>query len=194
MLPEEYERRRRLPLALRPRRQEPVRSAQVRPATRRDLPAVQRIYAHYVLNSTITLDERPKTLAQWRRTFDQQERLGLPFLVAESMTHTIVGYAIAEPWRQRAAYRRTVEDSIYLAPAATGAGLGRRLLTALVESAQDAGCREMIAMIADSRADASIRLHESLGFAETARVGRVGFKFGRWLGVITMQRRLRRRR
>jgi phosphinothricin acetyltransferase len=194
VLPEEYERRRRLPRALRPQRTEPELTYGIRPATMRDLPVIQSIYAHYVLNSSVTLDDQPKTLHQWRRTFDSLERLRLPMLVVESGTHTVLGFALAEPWKPRSSYRRIVESSIYLAPASTGRGLGRALLQALIDAAHDAGCKEMIAMIADEKAEASVRLHESLGFTETGRMGRVGFKFGRWLGVITLTRSLRRRR
>lgn len=195
MLPEEYERRRELPRHLRPApREEAEFSYTIRPAREEDLPAVRAIYRHYVLNSSITFDETPKTLAKWRTTFAQLTKLSLPFLVAESGTGTVLGYALVQPWKQKSAYRYTVENSIYLAPTATGRGLGRALLTALIDAAIAAGCKEMIAVIADQQASGSIWLHEQLGFRETGRMGRVGFKFGRWLGVVMLQRSLRSRR
>ncbi|SDH26597.1 GNAT family N-acetyltransferase [Agrococcus jejuensis] len=194
MLPEEYDKRRSLPRHLRPVRAEPEFSFVIRPATVRDIAAVRAIHAHYVLNSSVTLEDRPKTLLEWRRTFDGLERLRLPFLVAESGTKTVLGYALAEPWKPRSAYRTIVEHSIFLAPASTGRGLGKALLVALVDAATDAGCKEMIAVIADEKAEASVALHERLGFRETGRMGKVGFKFDRWLGTITMTRRLKKRR
>ena len=194
MLPEEYDKRRTLPRHLRAVRAEPEFSFVIRSATVRDIAAVRAIHAHYVLNSSVTLEDRPKTLLEWRRTFDVLERLRLPFLVAESGTRTILGYALAEPWKPRSAYRTIVEHSIFLAPASTGRGLGRALLVALVDAATLAGCKEMIAVIADEKAEASVALHERLGFRETGRMGKVGFKFDRWLGTITMTKRLKKRR
>ncbi|GAA2174365.1 GNAT family N-acetyltransferase [Agrococcus versicolor] len=194
MLPEEYDRRRVLPRHLRTVRAEPEFSFTIRPATIRDIPAIRSIHSHYVLNSSVTLEDRPKTIAEWRRTFDVLERLRLPFLVAESGTHTIIGYALAEPWKPRSAYRKIVEHSIFLSPASTGRGLGKALLVALIDAATATGCKEMIAVIADEKADASVRLHERLGFRETGRMGKVGRKFGRWLGTITMVKPLKRRR
>lgn len=195
MLPEEYERRRVLPQHLRaPAHREPDFAWSIRPAVAADLPAVRDIYKHYVLNSTVTFDERPKTLGQWRRTLRETGELQLPFLVAESATGTVVGYAIAQPWKQRAAYRHTVESSVYLAPAAAGRGLGKALMVALMDATRERKVREMIAVIADQGADASIALHRRLGFEEIGRMGRVGVKFGRELGIVLMQASLRKRR
>jgi L-amino acid N-acyltransferase YncA len=147
-----------------------------------------------VLNSTVTFDERPKTLAQWRRSLREAAELQLPFLVAESATGAILGYALVQPWKQRSAYRYTVESSVYLSPAAAGRGLGRALMEALIEATRARGVREMIAVIADQGADASIRLHERLGFEEIGRMGRVGQKFGRELGIVLLQKSLRKKR
>lgn len=195
MLPEEYERRRVLPQHLRaPEHREPDFSWTIRRAEPGDLPAVRDIYKHYVLNSTVTFDERPKTLGQWRRTLREATELQLPFLVAVSATGTLVGYAIAQPWKQRAAYRHTVESSVYLAPAAAGRGLGKALMVALMDATRERKVREMIAVIADQGADASIALHRRLGFEEIGRMGRVGLKFGRELGIVLMQASLRKRR
>lgn len=195
MEPDPLAGRRRLPPHLRPpAHREPDFAFTIRPATATDLPAVRDIYRHYVLNSTVTFDERPKTLAQWRRMLRESAELRLPFLVAVSATGTILGYAYAQPWKQRAAYRHTVESSVYLGPAAGGRGLGRALMEALIDAIRERGVREVIAVIADQGADASVRLHERLGFQEIGRMRRVGEKFGRELGIVLFQLSLRKRR
>jgi L-amino acid N-acyltransferase YncA len=192
MLEEEYQTRRRLPAHLRkPVPPLPVFSYEIRPAVASDLPDIREIYNHYVMNSTVTFDETRMTLARWRSRFGQLERMGMPFLVAVSPSGQVLGYALVEPVGNRRSSRTTVEDSIYLGAASTGKGLGRALLEALVEACRAARIREVIAVIADQGADASIRLHASLGFTESGRMGRVGWKFGRWLGTVTMQLTLR---
>lgn len=195
MEPDPLAGRRRLPRHLRaPEHREPDFAFAIRPAELPDLPAVRDIYRHYVLNSTVTFEERPKTLAQWRRMLRESAELRLPFLVAVSGTGAILGYAYAQPWKQRAAYRHTVESSVYLGPAAGGRGLGRALMEALIDAIRARGVREVIAVIADQGADASVRLHERLGFTEIGRMGRVGEKFGRELGIVLFQLSLRKRR
>lgn len=194
MLEEEYEPRRRLPPHLRP---VPVPEAPfqftIRPAELRDIPSIREIYNHYVLNSSITFDSGPISLAALRKRFERTLQLGMPFLVAESPAGQILGYATVFPWKDKAASRYTVENSIYLGPASTGKGLGRALLTELIARSRAAGIKEMIAVIADRGADASIGLHASLGFKDIGRMGRVGFKFDRWLGTVMMQKSLRRK-
>lgn len=195
MLPDDEPGRRRLPRELRaPDYRAPDFAYTLRPATASDLPAVRDIYRHYVLNSTVTFDERPKTLGQWRRMLREAAELQLPFLVAESATGTLLGYAYAQPWKQRAAYRHTVESSVYLAPAAGGRGLGRALMEALLDAIAARGVREVVAVIADQGADASLRLHERLGFREIGRMRGVGEKFGRELGIVLLQLSVRKRR
>jgi L-amino acid N-acyltransferase YncA len=192
MLEEEYQTRRRLPAHLRkPAPPVPVFSYEIRPATASDLPDIREIYNHYVMNSTVTFDETRMTLARWRSRFGQLERMGMPFLVAVSPSGQVLGYALVEPVGNRRSSRTTVEDSIYLGAASTGKGLGRALLEALLDACREARIREVIAVIADQGADASIRLHASLGFTESGRMGRVGWKFGRWLGTVTMQATLK---
>ncbi|WP_127820149.1 GNAT family N-acetyltransferase [Microbacterium sp. CPCC 204701] len=193
MLEEEYDRdRRRLPRHLR-RRHEPERdfSFDIRPAEDRDIPHIREIYNHYVTNSVVTFDEDTWSIAQWREKLEHLQRLGLPFLVAESPTGQILGYALVQPMSSKSAYRYSVENSIYLGQAATGKGLGRALLVALIDACQAAGVRQMVAVISDKGADASIALHEKLGFVEVGRMGRVGFKFGRWLGTIYLQKSIK---
>ena len=195
MLEEEYQPRRRLPRALRtPEAPEADFTWQVRPALETDLPYVREIYNHYVANSTVTFDEDAMSLAEWRDKFARGAKLGMPFLVAVSPAGEVLGYALVSPWKAKAAYRYTVENSIYLRPASTGKGLGRALLEALLEACRDAGIREVIAVVADRGADASIAVHESFGFTEIGRMGRVGFKFGRWLGTVLLQKSLKKRR
>lgn len=193
MLEEEYDRdRRRLPRHLR-RRPEPERafSYTIRPMADEDIPDIREIYNHYVTNSVVTFDEDTWSIAQWREKAENLRRLGLPFLVAESPTGQILGYALVQPMSSKSAYRFSVENSIYLGQAATGKGLGRALLEALIEACQEAGIRQIVAVVSDKGAEGSIALHEKLGFVEVGRMGRVGFKFGRWLGVIYLQKSLK---
>lgn len=192
MLEEEYDRdRRRLPRHLR-RRPPPERpfSYEIRPVRAEDVPDIREIYNHYVTNSVVTLDEKKWSVARWRAKVDHLQKLGLPFLVAESPTGQILGYAYVAPWAGKNAFRYTVENSIYLGHAAAGKGLGRALLEALIAASEEVGIREMVAVISDKGAEASIALHERLGFTEVGRMGRVGFKFGRWLGTVYMQKSL----
>ncbi|TYL54532.1 N-acetyltransferase [Agromyces mariniharenae] len=163
----------------------------IRAARPADMPAVREIYNYYVANSTVTFDEDAMTLREWKAKFAYLERLGMPFIVAESPSGQLLGYALVAPWKQKRAYRYTVENSIYLGPAAAGKGLGRALLGELITRSKAAGLKEMIAVIADQGADASIALHEKFGFTEIGRMGRVGFKFDRWLGTVLLQKSLK---
>jgi L-amino acid N-acyltransferase YncA len=194
MLEEEYAPRRRLPAHLRkPPEPEAPFTFSIRDATEADLPYVREIYNYYVRNSTVTFDEKPVALRTLRSKFAHAHKLGFPYLVAVSPTGTILGYATVYPWREKAAYRYTGELSIYLGAASTGKGLGTALLTELISRSRDAGIRELIAVIADRGADASIAMHRALGFEEIGRMGGVGFKFDRWLGTVLMQKSLRKR-
>ena len=192
MLEEEYQERRELPRHLRtpPPAEAPFAYA-IRPAHAADLPAVREIYNYYVANSTVTFDEDTMTLKEWKSKFAYLSKLGMPFIVAESPSKQLLGYALVSPWKQKRAYRFTVENSIYLGPAASGKGLGRVLLGELIARSKAAGLKEMIAVIADQGAEASIALHERFGFTEIGRMGRVGFKFDRWLGTVLLQRSLK---
>jgi L-amino acid N-acyltransferase YncA len=193
MLEEEYDRdRRRLPLHLR-RRPEPERpfSYEIRPVEDRDIPDIREIYNHYVTNSVVTFDEKRWSVAQWRDKVAYLRKLDLPFLVAQSPSGQILGYALVQPMSSKSAYRYSVENSIYLGQAATGKGLGKALLVALIAACEEKGIRQMVAVISDKGAEGSVALHEKLGFVEVGRMGRVGFKFGRWLGTIYMQKELK---
>lgn len=192
MLEEEYDRdRRRLPWHLRRRpAPEPAFSYVIRPVEDRDVPDIREIYNYYVTNSVVTFDEKKWSLAQWRDKVSHLRKLDLPFIVAQSPSGQILGYALVAPWSGKSSYRYTVENSIYLGQAATGKGLGRALLEALIEACEEQGIREIVAVISDKGAEGSVALHEKLGFTEVGRMGRVGFKFGRWLGTIYLQKSL----
>jgi phosphinothricin acetyltransferase len=192
VLEEEYNPRRELPRHLRPAPPEPAAFAyEIGDATERDIPDMREIYNHYVANTTVTFDEDPLTLAEMRAKFRSVQKLGYPWLVAKSPNGVMLGYAYLAPWKTRAAYRFTVENSIYLGPASTGKGLGAALMKELLARAKAAGVREVVAVIADRGAEASIAIHEKFGFREIGRMGRVGFKFGRWLGTVLMQKSLK---
>ena len=192
MLEEEYQPRRRLPRELRPKAPPPPTFEYViRDATTKDLPDVREIYNHYVANSTVTFDEDPMTLKAWRAKFAWVAKLGFPFLVAVSPSGHVLGFAYVAPWKEKAAYRRTVENSIYLGPAATGKGLGKALLGELLTRSKAAGIKEVLAVIADQGAEASLAMHVKFGFKEVGRLGRVGFKFNRWLGTVMLQKSLK---
>lgn len=192
MLEEEYQRRRVLPRHLRaPVPAEAAFSYTIRAAEPRDLPDVREIHTHYVRNSSVTFDPAAFTFARWKQRYDEVRRRGLPFLVADNPSGQILGYALVDPWNPRDRSNHVVEDSIYLGAASGGKGLGRALMEALLAECRAAGVREVIAVIADRQAEASIRLHERLGFEEVGRMGKVGYKYDRWLGTVTMRLRLR---
>ncbi|MGV9195130.1 N-acetyltransferase family protein [Microbacterium sp. MC2] len=195
MLEGEDRGRRRLPRHLRrvPAPETPF-AYEIRPAVRTDVPQIREIYNHYVTNSVVTFDERRWTHAQWFDKFDHLHKLDMPFLVAVSASGQVLGYALVSPWTGTSGYRYTVESSIYLGQAATGKGLGRALLEALIAACEQRGIRQIVAVVSDKGADASIALHKRLGFVEVGRMGRVGFKFGRWLGTVYLQKSLKRPR
>ena len=161
----------------------------IRDAGAADMDAVQRIYARHVLHGSASFEEVAPTLAQMlERRADVLER-GLPYLVAE-LDGNVVGYTYATAYRARSAYRYSIEDSVYLADGMAGRGIGRALLAALIARCEAGPWRQMIAVIGDSGNAASIRLHASLGFSETGTLRAVGFKFGRWVDSVLMQRAL----
>ena len=161
----------------------------VRPSTPADLDAARDIYTHAVIQGTGTFEvEVPDAAEMSRRRGDVLSK-GLPWLVAEEHGR-VLGYAYANHFRPRPAYRFSVEDSVYLHPEAQGRGVGRALLAELVARCQAAGARQMLAVIGDSGNHASIGVHRALGFERCGLLQAVGWKFGRWLDVVLMQRAL----
>ena len=154
-----------------------------------DIEAIAAIYAHHVQFGFGTFEETPPSVEEFRQRHNGILELGLPFLVAVAGDR-VVGYAYAGLYRVRSAYRYTLEDSIYVAPDATERGIGRALLTQLVERCEALGYRQMVAVIGDSGNQASIRLHAALGFARVGIQPAVGFKQGRWVDSVLMQRTL----
>lgn len=161
----------------------------IRPAIVADFAPITAIYAHYVRTHLATFELEPPALAEMRARHRATTRAGFPYLVAVAGTR-VLGYAYAAHYRLRPAYRHSVEDSIYVDPESTGRGVGSRLLAALVESCAAQGYRQMIAVIGDSANHASIRLHARCGFASVGTLPAVGFKFGRWVDSVLMQRAL----
>jgi L-amino acid N-acyltransferase YncA len=159
----------------------------VREARAPDLPAITAIYAHHVLTGLASFEIEPPDEAEMRRRHAEVRARGLPFLVAES-DGAVLGYAYAAPYRTRPAYRFTVEDSVYVEHRHLGRGIGRLLLTSLVSACGQAGCRQMIAVIGDSANTASIALHQRCGFMRVGLLPSTGFKFGRWVDSVLMQR------
>jgi L-amino acid N-acyltransferase YncA len=166
-----------------------VTSVQVRSAAAEDLGAVAAIYDHYVLTSVATFEVDPVPVWEWSARFSAVQASGWPFLVAVE-DGDVLGYAYAAPWKARAAYRHTVEDSVYVAPGAQGRGVGRLLLTELLTRLADAGARQVVATISDTGEPASVALHRSLGFEDAGRLHAVGRKHDRWVDVVLLQRAL----
>lgn len=158
----------------------------VRPAGYGDLPAIQRIYGHHVETGFASFEEVAPDLAEMTRRFDALRDAGFPYLVA-AHGDAILGYAYLGPYRPRSAYRFTVEDSVYVAPAAVGHGAGRALLAALIAAAGTGGYRQIVAVIGDSANEASIGLHRAFGFVHQGTLRHVGLKRGRWLDSVLMQ-------
>ena len=162
----------------------------VRDSEDADLPAITAIYAHHVTHGFGSFEEVPPDLEELARRRGEILAKRLPYLVASDGAGSVLGYAYASPYRTRSAYRFTVEDSIYVAPEAARRGIGRLLLKALIQRCAKAGYRQMIAVIGDSANDGSIGLHQSLGFARAALLPTIGFKRGRWVDCVMMQRPL----
>ncbi|HEY0835048.1 MAG TPA: GNAT family N-acetyltransferase [Azospirillum sp.] len=161
----------------------------IRESQAADLARIQAIYAHHVLHGLASFEEEPPDVDELRRRRADVLGRGLPHVVAER-DGQVLGFAYAGPYRLRRAYRFTVEDSIYVAEDCRGQGVGRALLSAIIEGSTAAGCRQMIAVIGDSGNAASIGVHASLGFAQTGVLHSVGFKFGCWVDCVLMQRPL----
>lgn len=160
----------------------------IRPVTEADVEAVTAIYGHHVLHGLGTFEETPPPPEEMARRMAAVTSHDLPYLVADD--GGIVGFAYAGPFRPRAAYRFTVEDSVYVAPGAAGKGVGRALMAHLIARCEAKGLRQMIAVIGDSGNVGSIGLHRALGFEVRGVAAGAGYKHGRWVDIVWMQRAL----
>ena len=154
----------------------------IRDARAADAARIATIYNHYVAQTIVTFDIDPVAADDMRGRVAEVQRDGLPWLVASDVTGVVLGYAYAARWRARAAYRHSVESSIYLAPGATGRGIGRRLYRRLLERLRASGLHTVIGGAALPNPP-SVALHEALGFTQVAHLREVGRKFGRWIDV-----------
>jgi L-amino acid N-acyltransferase YncA len=161
----------------------------VRDSALQDIRVVEGIYGHHVRNGLASFEEAAPLFAELARRRAEVLDAGLPYLVAE-LGGRVVGYAYASPYRERTAYRFTVEDSVYVEPALVGRRIGRELLASLISRCAGGRWRQMVAVIGDSANIASIRLHERAGFRLVGTLQSVGFKLGRWVDTVVMQRDL----
>ncbi len=161
----------------------------IRPATDADIASITSIYAHHVMHGTGTFETVPPDEKDMAARRNDVLARGLPYLVMEDASG-VIGFAYCNWFKPRPAYRFSAEDSIYLAPAGTGKGLGRLMLTELMAQAERCGVRQMLAVIGDSSNKSSIGVHRSCGFEHTGILRSSGWKFDRWLDVVLMQRSL----
>ena len=161
----------------------------IRPSREGDVGQIAAIYRHHVLHGLASFEEIPPDANELAARRHDILARGLPYLVAER-SRRVLGYCYAGPYRLRSAYRFTLEDSIYIDQAEVGRGLGRGLLTTLLDRCAELGYRQMVAVIGGSDTWPSIRLHAALGFARIGTLPAVGFKFGGWVDIVLMQRAL----
>lgn len=162
----------------------------IRRATLSDIPAITRIYREFVVHSTASFELEPPGEAEMTARMRHLTENGFPYLTAE-LDGAVAGYAYAGPYRIRSGFRFTVEDSLYVAPWAQRRGAGRALLNALIEESARRGFRQMVAVIGDPRTQAvSVSLHKTCGFRTAGTIDHAGFKHGRWLDSLMMQRAL----
>ncbi|CAM2157371.1 Phosphinothricin N-acetyltransferase [Pararobbsia alpina] len=162
----------------------------IRPASAADIASICKIYGYYVTHTAISFEIEPPTTSVMLQRYEEVISTGAPYLVA-TRDDDVIGFAYAGAYKSRAAYRHTVEHSVYLAADSSGRGIGRLLLERLIEACVEAGFREMIATIAGDDNHASVRLHERCGFLPAGKLKNVGFKQGRWLDVTLLQKSLR---
>jgi L-amino acid N-acyltransferase YncA len=161
----------------------------LRSSTDLDLPAITAIYAHHVTHGTGTFETTPPTESDMAARRQDVLAKGLPFLVAEQ-DGRVLGYAYCQWFKPRPAYRFSAEDSIYLDPKAAGQRIGNKLLMELAKQAEAAGIRKLIAVIGDSGNAASIGVHRAIGFRHVGTIESCGWKFGRWLDIVLMEKSL----
>lgn len=161
----------------------------IRNSTTEDIAEIQKIYAHHVLTGTASFELDPPGVDEMSARRDDVLKNGFPYLTA-TRDGKLVGYAYVNLFRTRPAYRFTVENSIYLSADHIGQGVGKKLLAELIQRCEAVGSRQMVAVIGDSANTASIGLHASMGFRFAGVLRSSGWKFGRWLDTVTMQRDL----
>ncbi len=161
----------------------------VRDAQERDLPAIQRIYAHYVLSGVTSFEEEPPDVNELKRRLEAVKGRGLPYLVAE-VDGVVLGYAYAAPYCGRPGYRHAVENSVYVDADSARRGLGSNLLERLIDECTEAGFRQMVAIIGITEDEASIKLYERAEFHHVGALQSIGFKHGQWVDAVFMQRAL----
>jgi L-amino acid N-acyltransferase YncA len=167
----------------------PMQKIIIRPAVPGDIATITRIYADAVLNGTASFEVEPPDEAEMLRRQTALLNNGYPYFAAE-IGDVVAGYAYAGPYRTRPAYKWSIEDSVYVAPDMHRKGIGALLLRALVAASAQRGYRQMIAVIGDSAQIGSIALHERAGFSHIGTLRSVGFKHGKWLDTVLMQRAL----
>ena len=159
----------------------------VRDATGEDIAGIAAIYAHHVRTGLASFEIEPPDEDGMRARYEAIREAGFPYLACE-IDGRLAGYAYAGPYRARPGYRFTLEDSVYVHPDLAGRGAGRALLARLIERCEALGCRQLVAVIGDSANAASIGLHSALGFRMTGTLRSIGFKHGRWVDSVLMQR------
>ena len=153
----------------------------IRKAEAKDLPAIKDIYNYFVRNTVVVFDDKPLELGYWQEKYELLEKFELPFIVMVREDE-LLGFAYVAPWRAKAGYLKIVENQIYLLPSATGKKLGGRLLESLLADCRKHGIKEVIAVIADRGAGASIALHKKFGFKDKGHLANVAVRFGRPIG------------
>ena len=164
-------------------------AVELRAARPEDVPAIHSIYTHHVLHGLASFEEEPPSVEDLGRRFRDLTQRGLPYLVAEYGLE-LAGYGYCGPYRARSAYRYALEDSVYVRHDMTGRGVGKKLLDELIRRCEGLGYRQIIAVIGDSANAASIGVHAACGFLRVGTLRSVGFKFGRWVDSVYMQRPL----
>ena len=167
----------------------PAQEVLIRNVTVEDLPAIRDIYNYFIRNTVITFDDVPLKLDYWQEKYEMSQKFELPFLVMVR-GFEVLGFALVSPWRQRTGYLKVVENAIYLSAAATGKGLGAKLFTALLDRCRAVGIKEIIAVIADRGAHASIALHEKFGFVQQGHLAKVATRFGKPIGSYLLSLKL----
>lgn len=161
-------------------------TAQIRSASQQDVGSMHALYSHHVRQGTGSFEESPPSLDEMLERWQQRQSSGYPTVVA-IIDGQFAGFAYANAYKERSAYRFTVEDSVYVSPEFAGRGVGSSLLSVLIDQCRKDGYKQMIAVIGDSENEGSIALHRRCGFRRIGVGEKLGYKFGRWLDIVFMQ-------